>query len=100
MVECLDCEGEMTDCEVKSCAFVFRCIKICSKKDGGEKIFPRNTMEFDYNKRCHDCGILNKIGNLHHFGCDVERCPSCGGQLISCDCKKIAIGVNKMWKDI
>lgn len=33
---------------------------------------------------CHDCGA--REGQLHDFGCDMERCPFCGHQLISCDC--------------
>jgi len=35
-------------------------------------------------KRCHDCGC--REGELHQFGCDMERCPFCGGQLITCNC--------------
>ena len=34
--------------------------------------------------RCHECGA--RPGHYHHVGCDAERCPVCGGQLISCDC--------------
>jgi hypothetical protein len=34
--------------------------------------------------KCHDCGA--KEGEYHVIGCDVERCPKCGMQLISCDC--------------
>ena len=33
---------------------------------------------------CGDCGA--RRDEYHVPGCDVERCPSCGGQMISCDC--------------
>jgi hypothetical protein len=34
--------------------------------------------------RCHDCGV--RPGGFHHFGCDMERCPRCSGQLFCCSC--------------
>lgn len=34
--------------------------------------------------KCPDCYI--DPGELHELGCDVETCPRCGLQQISCDC--------------
>ena len=35
-------------------------------------------------ERCGDCGV--EPGAVHHHGCDLEDCPRCGGQMISCYC--------------
>ena len=33
---------------------------------------------------CSDCG--NEKGEYHRVGCDIERCPKCKGQLLTCGC--------------
>jgi hypothetical protein len=35
---------------------------------------------------CHDCGALT--GQLHHMGCDMEQCPFCLDQRLSCACER------------
>ena len=32
------------------------------------------------------CGCGVHEGQIHDLGCDMENCPFCGGQLITCDC--------------
>lgn len=76
MTICGDCKQEM----LKADSCTWNGIVI------GGKTYQRNTGYFDAGERCHDCGLVNKPGNIHHFGCDIERCPKCGGQLISCGC--------------
>ncbi|MFO1110331.1 MAG: hypothetical protein U1E61_14180 [Bradyrhizobium sp.] len=42
---------------------------------------------------CHDCGAIK--GQFHVPGCDVERCPKCGGQSIACDCSEEELSDDK-----
>lgn len=35
--------------------------------------------------RCHDCGVSQ--GGFHHIGCDMQRCPLCRRQMMSCGCR-------------
>ena len=50
-------------------------------KVGGEGDFFEGD---NHDVRCGDCGA--KYGHYHHPGCDCERCPVCGGQMIGCCC--------------
>jgi hypothetical protein len=43
-------------------------------------------------KTCGDCHVLE--GQYHVPGCDVESCPFCGKQLISCDCRYEKLGID------
>lgn len=40
---------------------------------------------------CGDCGVID--GELHTVGCDMEQCPWCGEQLISCGCCEERLGI-------
>lgn len=71
---CLFCEQEMVG-EVDDCT-------------GNVVAFPDGTtmdaIPYDGGDKCGDCFV--KSGGRHHPGCDMEICPRCSGQLISCGC--------------
>jgi hypothetical protein len=62
--------------------------KIVSLKLEGRDIprirYGKEESGWNSNVPCHDCGILE--GEFHVPNCDVEECPVCRGQLLSCEC--------------
>lgn len=86
MVKCDDCGREMlkaNGCNERKMWILIMEKGVYSNTD----IHRRERVDDDdvgRDGRCGDCGA--KPGHIHHFGCDLERCPKCGGQLISCDC--------------
>lgn len=84
MAICKICGKEMTTAD--------GCVKIVFEYKDGKKL---NAIKFgdeedDWagdSKRCYDCGTTK--GHYHHDGCDVQRCPRCSGQVISCDCQMV-----------
>jgi hypothetical protein len=73
MAKCDWCRQEMLD--VNSCT-----IEFVHFPDGQ----PMPSIVYYARDNCHDCNV--KPGGYHHPGCDMEICPKCGGQLISCGC--------------
>ena len=80
MAVCTWCNREMT--------MALSCIVNAFHRDGrrfdhirfGDESGPR--MGGD---RCGDCGVIR--GGSHHPGCDLQRCPACGWQLMTCGCR-------------
>jgi hypothetical protein len=50
----------------------------------------------DDDEPCRDC--LAARGQLHVFGCTVETCPGCKGQMFGCACA-IARAVERQWRE-
>ena len=47
---------------------------------------------------CPDCGV--NPAEYHLLNCDIERCPKCNSQLISCGCFTVDVNENDFKWDI
>lgn len=72
MAKCTSCNKEMENSV--SCDEVPVTVK-------GQSLTP---IRWFGTRPCHDCNT--PPGGFHHPGCDMESCPNCYGQLISCNC--------------
>ena len=87
MAICDACGQEMTDrvgCTVTSITYddgVYQRFRVRRKR---QRAIPGTPT-------CGDCGAPN--GRFHHPGCDLENCPRCRQQPISCGCGQ------RMWED-
>ena len=76
---CPWCNKDMSDPNTTTCVGN----TVVEYPDG--EVLPASTEHFDEpSGRCYDCNIVH--GGHHHPGCAAERCPRCGGQIISCGC--------------
>ena len=78
MAICKWCNNDMLELTTTTCTGN----RFVEFPDGQE--LPAVPFDSMAGERCHDCNIAH--GSYHHPGCDMERCPRCGGQLISCGC--------------
>jgi uncharacterized protein with PIN domain len=51
------------------------------------RFYPEDIGEEDDEDESALCECEVRSGQLHLFGCELERCPRCGGQIISCSCE-------------
>jgi hypothetical protein len=80
MAKCHWCDQEMTDDAVRTCSGN----DVVDYPDGKVMVSVAYVPYYGDDQRCPDCHIAK--GGKHHPGCDMERCPRCKGQLISCGC--------------
>jgi len=78
MAQCNWCKADMLDLKTITCE-ANKTIVFPDKK-----VYPAVPYKGEEGNRCHDCNIAPD--GYHHPGCDMERCPRCSGQLITCGC--------------
>ena len=88
MAKCEACGGEMLT--AKGCTHKY-VVTSSGKRMLREKVGEEGWI--DPGHCCGDCGAA--YGHYHHPGCDTERCPICGGQLLSCECDIIGFARTK-----
>lgn len=72
---CIDCGHDLrTPPHPPSC--VGKLFKV-----DGRPVAPKR---HDNGHSCPDCHV--EPGSYHHPGCEYERCPVCGGQVVGCAC--------------
>ena len=79
MVNCEDCQQEMTTASSCTADVLIMRGERHERERVRRPIGPKG--------RCGDCGVQR--GGVHHLGCDLEDCPRCHRQLISCGCAMI-----------
>jgi hypothetical protein len=78
---CTDCNDEMRTADGCTRPRVMNAGAVHDRRRwGDEKRWPSPKQ----GERCGDCNVLP--AQIHHMGCDIEECPQCSRQLISCDC--------------